>query len=127
MPPDTPSRVPVIKPAPIVSTFSLTDINDTEQFRRLGAALRLNPDDTLRRTLVGARVVCDASGARRTELVTSTATDNVQAQGQLLAEADLRAQLAEAVLHASVVAARADPPAGNAAPRPDQRRLLRRP
>ena len=101
-------RVPLVKPMPIVSNFSLTEITDFEQFRALGVKLRVSPDETLRRTLVGAKVVQDASGVRRTELVTSTAADTVKAAGFLMTVEDLRSQLVEAVLHSSVVAARPD-------------------
>ncbi len=101
-------KVPLVRQLPIISTFSLTDITEFDQFRKLGLTLRVNPDETLRRTLVGARVIEDASGVRRTELVTSTAADQVKAGGLLLSEADLRAQLTEAILHSSVVAARPD-------------------
>lgn len=101
-------RVPLVKQLPIISHFSLTDITDFEQFRALGARLRVNPDETLRRTLVGAKVITDASGVRRTELVTSTAADTVKATGLLMSAEDLRALLTEAILHSSVVSARPD-------------------
>ncbi len=50
-------RVPLVKQMPIISHFSLTDITDFEQFRALGRLLRVKPDETLRRTLVGAKVI----------------------------------------------------------------------
>jgi type III restriction enzyme len=82
--PRQPIWVPLVKQMPIISHFSLTDITDFEQFRALGRRLRVDPDETLRRTLVGAKVITDASGVRRTELVTSTAADTVKATGLLM-------------------------------------------
>lgn len=106
--PRQPIRVPLVKQMPIISHFSLTDITDFEQFRALGRRLRVDPDETLRRRLVGAKVITDASGVRRTELVISTAADTVKATGLLMSAEDLRALLTEAVLHSSVVSARPD-------------------
>ena len=100
--------IPLVKQTPIISTFSLTEITEFDQFGALGRRLRVNPDETLRRTLVGARVIEDASGIRRTELITSTAADTVKAAGLMMSTEELRSQLTEAVLHSSVVAARPD-------------------
>lgn len=106
--PALPLWVPVVTTTPIMSHFSLTDITDFAKFRRLGDRLRVNPDDTLRRTKVGARVVEDLFGVRRVELVTSTGADQVRAAGLTFTEGDLRAQLTEAILNSPIVAARPD-------------------
>lgn len=106
--PMLPLRLPVVSTSPIISHFSLVDITDFSQFRHLGERLRVNPDETLRRTKVGARVVEDLFGGRRVELVTSTGADQVKATGLTFSESDLRAQLTEAVLSSPIVASRPD-------------------
>jgi type III restriction enzyme len=106
--PALPLHIPVVTATPIISNFSLTDITEFEQFRRLGQRLRVDPEDTLRRTKVGARVVADLFGGRRVELVTSTGTDQVRATGLTFSEQDLKAQLTEAILGAPIMASRPD-------------------
>jgi type III restriction enzyme len=101
-------KVPLVRTTPIISQFSLTDITNHSAFRDLGRRLRANPDDTLRRTVVGARVVQDASGIRRTELIATTAADQVRTEGITLTLDVLRSQLTEAILSSPVVAARPD-------------------
>lgn len=98
--------VPVLRMTPIQSRFSLADITDTSKFRGLGERLAADPEGELARTLVGARVVEDADGVRRTELVTSTAADRVRTQGVLLGESELRSQISDIVLASSAVPAR---------------------
>jgi type III restriction enzyme len=79
----------------------------------------VDPEDTLRRTVVGAKVIVDENGIKRTELVTSQAVDTVQASGFTLTEDELRSQLTEAILGCPVVTSIRDAD-GN------QRRAIRR-
>lgn len=96
-------RVPFVRQSEIKSPFSLTDITEHRDFQRLGERLRVNPDDTLRRTVVGARIVTGDDGTKRTELVTQTAVDKVQAAGFTLSIEELRSMLTQAILDSPVV------------------------
>jgi type III restriction enzyme len=102
-----PSRaiaVPLVRQEELENPFSLSDITDLEPFRDLGRRLHVDPEDTLRRTVVGAKVIVDPSGIKRIELVTSQAVDPVQASGFTLTEDELRSQLTQAILGSPVVA-----------------------
>lgn len=101
-------RVPQLVMRSVQSRFSLLDITDLEAFRRLGRSLAVNPEDELRRTLVGAKVVTGQDGLKRTQLVTTTAADRIVSQASLLPFDDLIANLTETVLHADAVPARGD-------------------
>ncbi len=101
-------EVPLVRPTPITNKFSLLLITDTDQFKRLGERLRVSPEDTLRRTVVGARVIRDASGMKKTELVTETAVDEIEAAGLTMQADELRALLTDAIMNSPVVAARED-------------------
>jgi type III restriction enzyme len=101
-----PSRaldVPLVRQEVLENPFSLSDITDLEPFLDLGRRLHVDPEDTLRRTVVGARVITDGNGIKRTELVTSQAVDTVQASGFTLTEDELRSQVTEAILGSPVV------------------------
>jgi type III restriction enzyme len=102
-----PSRavdVPLVRQEQLENPFSLSDITDLEPFRDLGRRLHVDPEGTLRRTVVGAKVVVDENGIKRTELVTSQAVDAIQASGFILTEDELRSQLTAAILNSPVVA-----------------------
>ena len=101
-----PSRaidVPLVRQEQLENPFSLSDITDLEPFRDLGRRLHVDPEGTLRRTVVGAKVIVDENGIKRTELVTSQAVDTVHASGFTLTEDELRSQLTEAILGSPVV------------------------
>jgi type III restriction enzyme len=103
-------QVPLLRPVAVKSSFSLTDITDHEQFRALGARLRTNPDDTLRRTVVSAEVYTDPfAGLKSTRLRTTEAVDKVEATGLVLTIGELREYLTSAVMGLGIVAARHDP------------------
>lgn len=95
--------VPLVRATEIVSTFSLTDITDVAQFRRIGERLGVDPTGTLRRTLVRAKVVTAADGTKSTQLVTENATDVVEASGLTMTLEDLRSLLTSALLGAPMV------------------------
>lgn len=107
--PRHPVQIPLLKPSAVVSRFSLTDITDHEQFRRLGQRLHASPDDTLRRTVVAAEVYVDPFvGVKTTRLRTSEAVDRVEASALVLTLPELRIQLEEAALGLGIIAARRD-------------------
>ena len=101
-----PIEVPRLRMSKIQSEFSLGDITDTRPFKELGEKLSADPEDTLRRMVVSAKIVEGADGLKRTELVTTTAADRVATQVQLLPLEDLRAHLRDATLTAPIVPAR---------------------
>jgi type III restriction enzyme len=101
-----PSRaidVPLVRQEELENPFSLSDITDLEPFRDLGRRLHVDPESTLRRTVVGAKVITDENGIKRIELVTSQAVDTIKASGFTLTEDELRSQLTEAILGCPVV------------------------
>jgi type III restriction enzyme len=99
-------NVPRLVATAVQSRFSLADITDFEQFAALGRKLRDNPDDELRRTVIGARIVEDPGGIKRTELVTSDAVDTVRAGARLFPLDELREHLVTAILSSPMVPAR---------------------
>ncbi len=104
---DLPTLVaPVLKTTKLTSGFSLTHIVDLEPFRKLGTRLASDPEEELRRMKVSARVVEGADGLRRTELVTSTAVDRVEAAASMLPLEDARRSLRDAILASPAVPAR---------------------
>jgi len=98
--------IPVLRMTTVQSAFSLADITDTDNFRKLGTALAANPDGELNRTLVSARVVVGSDGIKRTELVRSEAADRIQSIPSLFSLDDLRTQLTDMVLASPAVPAR---------------------
>lgn len=103
-----PLLIPRLKMTPVKSEFSLSDITDLEPFRRLGANIAANPDDTLRRVTVGARVVTGQDGLRSTELVTAEAVDRIDSQAVLFSLPEIRQHLLDVVMNAPIVPARAN-------------------
>lgn len=100
--------VPVLRMTTVTSSFSLADITETDNFRKLGTALAANPDGELNRTLVGARVVVGSDGIKRTELIRSAAADRIRSIPSLFALDELRNNLTDVVLASSAVPARKD-------------------
>ncbi len=98
--------IPLLRMTTVQSSFSLADITDTDNFRKLGAALAANPDGELNRTLMGARVVVGADGIKRTELVRSEAADRIHSIPSLFSFSELRDELADMVLASPAVPAR---------------------
>lgn len=103
-----PLRIPQLKMTTIQSSFSLADITDLEPFRRLGARLAADPTGTLRRVMLGARVVTGPDGLRHVEPVTERASDPVASPASLFSYDELRQHLIESVLNAPVVPARSN-------------------
>lgn len=101
-----PIQVPQLQMKTVASPFSLADITDLSQFRRLGMTLAVNPEQELRRTLLQARVVTDADGIKRTELIMTAATDRVVSHAQLLSMEYLTEKLLDTLLNSPLVPAR---------------------
>ncbi|MFF0991456.1 DEAD/DEAH box helicase [Kocuria nitroreducens] len=107
--PRRPVQIPILRPMAVKSTFSLTDITDHEQFRRLGQKIRTSPDDTLRRTVISAEVYTDPFvGLKSTRLRTAEAVDRIEASGLVFTMPQLRAILTDAVLGLGIIVARRD-------------------
>ena len=70
--------------------------------------MAVNPEDSLRRMLVQARVVEGKDGLKHTEFHTSESQESVESLGLRFPLADSRARLVETVLGASFVIARAE-------------------
>lgn len=98
--------IPLLRMTAVQSRFSLADITDTDNFRKLGAALAANPDGELNRTLVSARVVVGFDGIKRTELVRSEAADRIRSIPSLFSFSELRDELTDMVLASPAVPAR---------------------
>ncbi|MGH9026818.1 MAG: DEAD/DEAH box helicase [Acidimicrobiia bacterium] len=101
-------KVPRLLMTQVESTFSLGDITDLDPFTKLGQQIATDPEAELRRVKVSARIVEGFDGIRRTELVTSTAVDKIEATRSLFPLEDSKLELVEAVLGAPVVPARKD-------------------
>ncbi len=99
-------KVPRLLMTQVESSFSLGDIIDLDPFTKLGRQIATDPDAELRRVKVSARIVEGFDGIRRTELVTSTAVDKIEAARFLFPLEDLKLELIEAVLGSPVVPAR---------------------
>ncbi|MBA2293686.1 MAG: hypothetical protein H0W16_01000, partial [Actinobacteria bacterium] len=102
-----PLRIPRLRMTPVANHFSLADITEYDPFSTLGKRIASDPQGELRRMRLSARIVEDAAGLRRTELVTAAAVDLVESPGSLLPLEDARRSLVEHVLNAPAVAARA--------------------
>jgi len=98
--------IPLLRMTAVQSSFSLADITDTDNFRKLGATLAADPDGELNRTLVSARVVLGFDGIKRTELVRSEAADRIRSIPSLFSFGELRDELTDMVLASPAVPAR---------------------
>lgn len=101
-----PVRIPRLKQTVVASQFQLADITNLEQFRQLGEQIAQDPEEFLRRTLVSAEVIVGSDGMRRTELVTRTAADRIEAQTELFPLDELRKRLTDDLLASPAVPAR---------------------
>jgi type III restriction enzyme len=99
-------EAPQLKMTRVQLAFSLADITDAEPFRALGRRVATDPEGELRRMKLSARIVRGPDGMRRTELVTTTAVDRVEASQKQLPLGTLRQQLSDAVLSSPAVPAR---------------------
>jgi len=98
--------IPLLRMTAVQSSFSLADITDTDNFRKLGATLAADPDGELNRTLMSARVVVGADGIKRTELIRSEAADRIRSNPSLFSFDQLRVELTNMVLASPAVPAR---------------------
>ena len=101
-----PLRIPRLRMTPVANHFSVADITDYDNFVKLGKRIASDPQGELRRVRLSAKIVEDAAGLRRTELVTAAAVDVVASAGSLLPLEDARRSLMEHVLNAPAVPAR---------------------
>lgn len=101
-------EVPALKMTSVEAVFSLADITDLEPFGRLGRQLVAAPETELQRVKVGARIIVGRDGLRRTELVTMTALDRLEASQRRLPLEHSREALVDALLSSPVVPARPD-------------------
>lgn len=105
--PDAPAiMIPLLRMTTVQSNFSLADITDDDNFRKLGSALAANPDGELNRTLVSARVVTGPDGIKHTELIRSEAADHIRSSPSLFSFGELRNDLTDMVLASPAVPAR---------------------
>jgi type III restriction enzyme len=58
-------KLPIVRTTTIESPFSLSDIVDRDPFKKLGEKLRSDPEETLRRKVVGAEIVVGKDGDGR--------------------------------------------------------------
>lgn len=98
--------IPLLRMTTVESSFSLADITNTDNFRKLGAALAANPDGELNRTLVSARVIVGFDGIKHTELIRSEAADHIRSIPSLFSFGELRDELTDMVLASPAVPAR---------------------
>ena len=106
--PDAPTlKLPVLRLAGVTTQWSLNDITDLDQFRKLGERISANPASELRRVKLDARIITGPDGLPRTELVTVTPEENIEAQPALIPLEDAKRRLVEDLLNAPVVPARA--------------------
>lgn len=97
---------PLLRMTQVKSNFSLADITETDEFRKLGRALAADPAGELNRTLLGARVVTGRDGIMRTELVTTTGADRLRSSATLFPIDESRQRLQEMVLSSPAIPAR---------------------
>ena len=100
-----PLRIPRLAMSAVKTTFSLNDITHLDRFEQLGRKLARDPEDELRRTHLGARVVETPDGFRRTELVT-TIGERVVSGAAAIPLADSRRALVDAILGSDVAPGR---------------------
>jgi len=98
--------VPLLRMTTVESSFTLADITDLSTFRKLGAALASDPEGELTRTLFSARVVTGPDGLKRTEMVRTSAADQIRSAPTLFAIDQLRTELVDLVLASPAVPAR---------------------
>lgn len=99
-------KVPRLRMTPVSVKFSLADITDTSEFRKLGERIAADPVGELRRVTISARTTKGPDGIYRTQMVTAPAVDRVESPGALLPLEEARGRLGQAVLAAPIVPAR---------------------
>jgi type III restriction enzyme len=95
-----------VKTTRVSADFSLADIvvdPHGNSFRSLGERLAVDPEDALRRTRIGAKIVTGPGGVRRTVATTSTVADTVESAGVQLSLEGARKELEDRILSASIV------------------------
>jgi type III restriction enzyme len=98
--------LPTLRMSSIENPFSLADITDRRPFKEAGARLARDPVGELRRIRLTAQVVEGLDGLRRTELAPAKTVDTLQSPATLIPLEDVRRELTERVLAASIVPAR---------------------
>ena len=100
--------IPRLKLTRVNQTFSLSDITDLNTFTELGKRISADPEGTLRRVVVGARIVEDESGFKQIRMTTEDAVDRIGAS-TLTIPVDVSQQgLVEVILAMDIVNARED-------------------
>jgi len=100
--------VPRVRPTQVRAEFSLSDITDLGAFTQLGKRISADPEGTLRRVVVGARIVEDESGFKQIRMTTGDAVDKVTASTMTIPLDTSRVELREVVLAMPIVSARED-------------------
>lgn len=100
-------EIPVLKLSPVENKWSLNDITNYDAFEKLGRSIAADPATELRRIKLKAHVITGADGIRRTELDPTSTIDAIEAQPSLLPLEESKTKLAEGLLAAPVVPARA--------------------
>ncbi len=105
--PDAPQLViPELRMTVVESHFSLADITDSSEFRRLGERLARDPVGELRRIRLSAHVVETLDGLRHTTLAPSRTIDRLESPASLIPLEDAVKRVADQVLASSAVPAR---------------------
>lgn len=99
--------VPRLRMTPVTVQFSLADITNTGPFAHLGQRIAADPVGELRRVTLSARTTKGPDGIWRTLMVTAPAVDRIDSPGALLPLEAARSRLAQQVLAAPAVPARA--------------------
>jgi type III restriction enzyme len=71
--------VPVLRMTALETKFGLADITDLGAFRDLGRRIAASPETELRRVRLSALIIVGFDGLHRTELVTGSAPDRLEA------------------------------------------------
>lgn len=104
---DLPTLIlPRVKTTRVRAEFSLSSITFDAHgnvFRSLGERLAVEPDEVLRRTLIGARIETGPDGLRHTVMTTATVADKVTSAGVQLSLEGARKEVEDRILGASIV------------------------
>jgi type III restriction enzyme len=98
--------LPTLQMTSIENPFSLADITDRRPFKEAGERLARDPVGELRRIRLAAQVVQGFDGLRHTELAPVKTVDRLESPASLIPLEDIRRELTEQVLAASIVPAR---------------------
>ena len=100
--------VPRLRTMSIKQAFSLSDITDLDAFTQLGKRISADPEGTLRRVVVGARIVEDESGFKQIRMTTEDAVDRIGASTLTIPIDTSQQGLVEVILAMDIVSARED-------------------